>query len=57
MKEVLDGYGFNLVANYKNRTLVASGYMMHPANYKAGHDALLSYFEKLSASKKPIKTK
>ena len=51
-----DGDGFNLVVNFENETITASGYMMYPANYKVGHEALLSYFETLSASKKPLKT-
>ena len=54
---VLDGYGFNLTANFENGILTASGYMRYPNNYKVGHKVLHSYFEKLSDSKKSFATR
>jgi len=53
---VLDGYGFDLIANFENGTLIASGYEIYPDNYEAGHEVLRSYFEKLSDSKKNKKS-
>lgn len=47
-EEIMDGYSFNLKAQYQNGTLAAEGYMKEPEGYEAGHQALVDFLEKLA---------
>lgn len=38
--EVRDGFSFSLNARFENRSILASGYMKEPENFKAGHRRL-----------------
>ena len=49
-KNVPDGYGFGLTAEYERGKLSASGYMRYPRRYDSGHKALADYLEKLTDS-------
>ena len=48
--DVMDGHSFDLVVNYENGSLTASGYMFYPDGYETGHKALFDCFEKIAGS-------
>ena len=52
--DILDGYGFKLIAQFDSGTLIASGYETYPDDYRRGHAALAEYLNALAGKVMPV---